>query len=219
MKRFFCSLSLVLFCSFLIGCSEPSVTPETITQISNSAPPISDPALTAKPKPTATPAPTATPTPTPDPNPMPIIGGVEAVDVTLNMEYSFGIPAAKASAHSTGKSYYSSLNSDSGAYYDYTIEANPTREIAYVSFACMGKKKQIKQYLSFAASLPYDTCDSDAAKEWVSDNLSDCLDGEEIQAEFGNAIYTLICLSDGDGAELSIKAKGYSEYLEKKLIP
>lgn len=169
----------------------------------------------------AAPTPSPTPEPTPTPEPLPVISGSYVGDIKIGLRDVAGIPEASPSRISDGYEHVSDLTEVDGFYVDYTITTSPNYEIAWCSITVSNPAKKskskfqkfAKNFLGYCSTLPYDSADSDAARSWLEDAVSG---GKESTKTIGRAIFTYTPYVNGDGAELSIKAVGYTEYLERK---
>ena len=134
---------------------------------------------------------------------MPVIKGSQAYDIILELE-STGIPKAEAKDNSDGFDF-DSVTADKS----YSITTNSSHEIAQATFMVLNNTND--GYLGFCATMPYDTAASEEARTWVEENW-----GKEATTEFGDAVYEMSI--GNQGPVLTIKAKGYDEYLLSSLL-
>lgn len=117
--------------------------------------------------PTPTPAPTSTPEPTPTPIAMPGIGGSNAYDVVLSLvEHGIEKPETQ---YIDGGYQYTAGAQIGQTYVSYDIIANRDHEVCHATFNMYGPDNG---FLWFAATLPYDAADKDAATAFVEAHLS-----------------------------------------------
>lgn len=133
---------------------------------------------------------------------MPVIKGSNAYDITVSLE-DRGISGAERAEVSDGYTF-TAANSQ----YSYTISTDENYAISYAKYYIFVEDDG---FLAFCASFPYDECDSEAAMQWVNDNI-----GTEASTTIGDAEFVLSL--EESGPTLEIKAIGRDEYLTEKVI-
>lgn len=133
------------------------------------------------------------------------IPGSHYTDIVLNME-QFGLTDhSYVAAPEEAKAYYDhsatsfTTNLDLDADLDYSLTIDADYQIISATFginwaAYMDNTDFVssaKTYLGFAATIPYDTSDSNSAKTWVQENIPSVADGESVSSTFGDAKYEL----------------------------
>ena len=131
--------------------------------------------------------------------------GSHTTDIHLGME-QFGLEDHSVSAApDDAKDIYahasscSCENTDLDASLDYSLTADSERQLISGSFGISwlanGNNDDFvsaaKTYLGFAATIPYDTSDSDTVKAWVSDNIPSVADGDSVTTTVGDATFEL----------------------------
>lgn len=114
------------------------------------------------------------------------IPGSNAADIRIGLEDTGGIPKGEisdAADTSLSAKYCSSSTEIAGAgvslAYNLSLDADEaitTAVFSVVSYQVAADEDLLefaKSYLSYCASMPYDTADSASAQEWVAANLSD----------------------------------------------
>lgn len=110
------------------------------------------------------------------------IKGSNYTDIKVSLEQrGFEVVHPQNAADSNYKVYNNSfVDTDSGIKYGCDMTINNNSEVVSASFS-LENDNEIKQsefvdasndYLEFCSTMPYDTSDSDAIKNWVSQNIS-----------------------------------------------
>ena len=192
-------LSLVLaltMASFMTGCGgTETATPQDETTVSEKTTAASEESVEAT-ESTSTEDSTAT---------MPVLSGTDFYILMENLTTQQPFEDYTLTSASDG-AYYDAFSSDYRYYY--SVHTNESAEIGSAEFYLMSDDSD-DSFLTYCASLPYDTSEPEKAQNWVEKNI-----GKEKTKSFGDAIYTL---SNGEqGPILTIKATGYDEYLNQK---
>lgn len=133
---------------------------------------------------------------------MPVLSGIDFYTLLDNLTSQQPFEDYTLTSASDG-GYYDAFSSDYRYYY--SVHTNESAEIGSAEFYLMSDDSD-DSFLTYCASLPYDTSEPEKAQEWVEKNI-----GKEKAKSFGDATYTL---SNGEnGPILTIKAAGYDEYL------
>lgn len=219
MKKLSVLLSSVLLTVALVGCSQPAEAPVS---------PSPEVAVTATPEPTPdpTPEPTATPEPTPAFGDLPVVPGLVCENIWVNFEQDWGI---EQTASNDSSDYYDSYSSgifvDSGEL-SYSFYCSPdalegySKVVSHVEFfAASTDPSVVELFLGYAATIPYDGADPQAARDWVQTGLSDLSGadaGTTLTASFGSANFELTSMSSG--AMLTVESPGWDEWLTNYMM-
>lgn len=132
---------------------------------------------------------------------MPVVVGSNAYDITVSLEKN-GLPEAERSSTSDGYTF-TATSPD----YSYTINTDKDYALSSAEYYVFAEDNG---FLGFCASFPYDAADSQAAMDWVNENI-----GNDAETTIGDATFTL---SNGEsGPVLKVSALGRDDYLLAKL--
>lgn len=136
---------------------------------------------------------------------MPVLSGITFYTLMENLTSQQSFEDYTLTSASDGY-YYDAFSSDYRYYY--SVHTNESSEIASAEFYIMTDNTDYS-FLTYCASLPYDTSEPEKAQKWVEKNI-----GKEKSKSFGDATYKL---STGEkGPILTITATGYDDYLNNK---
>lgn len=160
--------------------------------------------------------------PSSPPSGAPGIAGSHYIDIAMNLEQSFAFPKRTRTETSYGHEVNGAISDPStGIYADYTLMINKEQEICYALFGvrnpaeadAKGFETFASNYLGFCATMPYDSSDGDAARDWVVAAVENW-DDDQITTTIGDAEYSFSVNTDGLGAFLEIRHPDFSKYLE-----
>jgi predicted small lipoprotein YifL len=133
------------------------------------------------------------------------IPGSYYTDVVLGME-QYGLTDHELhSAPDDAKAYYTHYidsncsNDDLVTNLDYSLSIDDEFQVISATFGAdwqvVGTNETFiavaMNYLGFAATMPYDTANSEDAKKWVQENIPAAADSGSVTATFGDATYEL----------------------------
>lgn len=134
---------------------------------------------------------------------MPTIAGSNAYDVTVSLEQA-GLPKATRSDTLGG---YIFEASDSA--YTYEIYCNENYEIAFMECCSLNIDDG---FLGFCASFPRDDGNSQAAMDWVNQNV-----GGNAETKMGTVTFILAAAENGTAKTLTVQTDGWDAYLDAAL--
>lgn len=132
---------------------------------------------------------------------MPVVAGSNAYDITTSLENN-GLPEAERSSTSDGYTF-TATSSD----YSYTINTDKDYALSSAEYYVFAEDNG---FLGFCASFPYNAADSQAAMDWVNENI-----GNDAETTIGDATFTLS--NSESGPVLKVSAQGRDDYLMAKL--
>lgn len=132
---------------------------------------------------------------------MPVVAGSNAYDITVSLENN-GLPEAERSSTSDGYTF-TATSSD----YSYTINTDKDYALSSAEYYVFTEDNG---FLGFCASFPYDAADSQAAMDWVNENI-----GNDAETTIGDATFALF--NGESGPVLKVSAQGRDDYLMAKL--
>ncbi len=136
---------------------------------------------------------------------MPVLSGIDFYFLMESLTSQQAFEDYTLTPVSDGR-YYNAFSLDYR--YQYNVHTNESAEIGSATFYVMTDDTDYS-FLTYCASLPYDTSEPEKAQNWVEKNI-----GKEKTKSFGDATYTL---SNGEqGPILTIAAVGYEDYLNNK---
>lgn len=190
--------------------AEVSSTPNAVTTPLASSVPTPPPVAPAPAQ-----APAATPPPAPVEDRMPAIPGITFVDVTLNLE-QFDWGRWTGGTHTRqmcGRNETSPL----GGWAEVCIHRHPVgddigRVVAFVG----ASELHASQLLPYLATLPYEGNQPNAARAWVSENLSQAREGQILEEQFGPATFEIYGVLER-GIFMEIKANEFSAWSNRQL--
>lgn len=219
MKKYIVTLgATIMIAALAAGCSASQPTTAT---------PAPTPSVSVEPTATPTPTPTPTPVPTPTPTPgvlkMVGIPGSHIKDIQLGVS-KFGMEddsAQAASAESGCKwsAYKSWTFPDTDIILDYNLLGDDDSQFVSGTFGATWDLEipneifctAAKLYLGYIATMPYDTADPEAARQWVEDNMTAALD-DSVSTTIGDAEFTLT------GATTAGSGEPYTYFLQIQVV-
>lgn len=180
MKKIVLTVAAALLCAALVACGSG-------TSGASSSAPASEPASSASSE--------------PEELVMPVVAGSNAYDITVSLEKN-GLPEAERSSTSDGYTF-TATSSD----YSYTINTDKDYALSSAEYYVFTEDNG---FLGFCASFPYDAADSQAAMDWVNENI-----GNDAETTIGDAAFTLS--NSESGPVLKVSAQGRDDYLMAKL--
>ncbi len=208
----------VLYCILLSGCGQSTQGAVSSSSVST------DPAVSAS----SVQSNASISTPVENTDVVGILGS-HITDVRLGLEQSIGMPQGgishtKSDVH--GKFITSSIYDlpGTGISLDYSLTCDGDYQITtgIVGLESTGLSSNddvmaiAEQYLGYCITLPYDAADTDAAKQWLLDNIGNY--AEQPQTAIGDAVFTLSGATNESGNIVYISLGIHKDTLDEQVI-